>query len=263
MGRMCGELSHDLKSTDGFKTKDKKQFAHRASVYLADLNFIHPFSDGNGRIQRLFLQNLAQRCGFSLDYQKLKKTKWMEASIDSYNQPVMGQHAKMSAVIEGAISGPSLDCNHLMTSCWSKSSTGKKYPYYLCRNKSCEMKGKSIPRDEIEDAFQHVLKDLQPNRSRFELAAKMFTRTPAEEYKATLEAIATKRDQDERDDLIFRHIEARERLALDKADVLENYQMVRNALLAETVETKKELEEEPDLLRQLHRRYNRDDGFGR
>lgn len=61
-----------------------------------------------------------------------------------------------------------------MTSCWSQSSTGKKYPYYLCRNKSCEMKGKSIPRDEIEDAFQHVLKDLQPNRSRFELAAKMF-----------------------------------------------------------------------------------------
>jgi len=108
MGRMCGELSHDLKSTDGFKTKDKKQFAHRASVYLADLNFIHPFPDGNGRIQRLFLQNLAQRSGFSLDYQKLKKTKWMEASIDSYNQPMMGQHTKMSAVIEGAISGPSL-----------------------------------------------------------------------------------------------------------------------------------------------------------
>lgn len=107
MGRFCGELGHDLKSTDGFKTKDKKQFAHRASVYMADLNFIHPFPEGNGRIQRLFLQNLAQRSGFSLDHQKLKKTTWMEASIDSYNQPVMGEHRKMTAVIEGSISGPS------------------------------------------------------------------------------------------------------------------------------------------------------------
>ncbi|WP_415810467.1 Fic/DOC family protein [Litorimonas haliclonae] len=104
MERLCGELSHDLKSTDGFKTKDKKQFAHRASVYLADLNFIHPFPEGNGRIQRLFLQNLAERSDFSLNYNKLRKSSWIEASIDSYKQPVMGAHREMGAVIEGAIS---------------------------------------------------------------------------------------------------------------------------------------------------------------
>ena len=74
--------------------------------------------------------------------------------------------------------------------------------------------------------------------------------------------MSLKRDQDERDDLIFRHIEARERLTLEKADVLENYQMVRNALLAETVKSQKVKEQEPELLRQL-RRSSRDNGLGR
>ena len=74
--------------------------------------------------------------------------------------------------------------------------------------------------------------------------------------------MSLKRDQDERDDLIFRHIEARERLTLEKADVLENYQMVRNALLAETLKSQKVKEQEPELLRQL-RRSSRDNGLGR
>ena len=74
--------------------------------------------------------------------------------------------------------------------------------------------------------------------------------------------MSLKRDQDERDDLIFRHIEARERLTLEKADVLENYQMVRNALLAETAQSQQAKEQEPERLRQLHRR-SRDNGLGR
>ena len=40
-----------------------------------------------------------------------------------------------------------------------------------------------------------------------------------------------KRDQTERDNLIFRHIEARGRLEREKADALENYRMVKTALL--------------------------------
>ena len=74
--------------------------------------------------------------------------------------------------------------------------------------------------------------------------------------------LSLKRDQSERDGLIFSHIEARERLADVQADVMENYQMVRNALLAESAQSLEPLEEEPEILRQLHRR-QRDDGLGR
>jgi len=39
------------------------------------------------------------------------------------------------------------DCNNPLTACWSKSSTGKKHPYYLCHNKACVSSRKSIRRD--------------------------------------------------------------------------------------------------------------------
>lgn len=45
------------------------------------------------------------------------------------------------------------------------------------------------------------------------------------------------RDQKERDDLIFKHINARRRLEPEKADILARYQMVREALLAPSPHT--------------------------
>ncbi len=42
------------------------------------------------------------------------------------------------------------DCDKPMTSCWSKSGTGKKHAYYLCRTKDCPSANKSIRHDTIE-----------------------------------------------------------------------------------------------------------------
>ncbi|WP_170550437.1 recombinase family protein [Ruegeria atlantica] len=66
------------------------------------------------------------------------------------------------------------ECGYSLTSCWSKSGTGKRYPYYLCHHKGCNQRGKSIARDKIEAEFEHVLKSLAPTERTFELAAQMF-----------------------------------------------------------------------------------------
>jgi DNA invertase Pin-like site-specific DNA recombinase len=66
------------------------------------------------------------------------------------------------------------DCNKPLTACWSKSSSGKKYPYYLCFTKGCESYRKSIPRDRVEQDFEALLKGMQPSRPVFEMAAAMF-----------------------------------------------------------------------------------------
>ena len=68
------------------------------------------------------------------------------------------------------------DCNKPLTACWSKSSTGKKYPYYyyLCFTKGCESYRKSIPRDRVEKDFEALLKSMRPSRPVFEIAAAMF-----------------------------------------------------------------------------------------
>ena len=39
-----------------------------AGRFLSDLNALHPFREGNGRVQRIFLQLLANNAGWQLDW---------------------------------------------------------------------------------------------------------------------------------------------------------------------------------------------------
>lgn len=65
------------------------------------------------------------------------------------------------------------DCEKPFTSCWSKSKTGAKHPYYMCFNKDCESYRKSIRRDDIEGAFSALLKTLRPAPALFSLVRAM------------------------------------------------------------------------------------------
>lgn len=66
------------------------------------------------------------------------------------------------------------DCGEPLTACWSRSSTGKKHPYYLCYNRDCVSARKSIPRDKLEDAFVQIVARLQPSEGMVTLARAMF-----------------------------------------------------------------------------------------
>ena len=59
-------------------------------------------------------------------------------------------------------------CGTRLTSCWAKGSHGR-YPYYHCREKSCEAYGRSIPRATIEGEFAELLKSLQPSATMFDM----------------------------------------------------------------------------------------------
>lgn len=55
------------------------------------------------------------------------------------------------------------DCGNPLTSCWSKSKTGKKHPYYMCFQKGCGSYRKSIRRDDLEGEFEGLLSQLTPS----------------------------------------------------------------------------------------------------
>lgn len=55
--------------------------AHRAGVFLTDLNMLHPFCEGNGRTQRELVRQLARYHGFELDYTRLDYAQYMAASV--------------------------------------------------------------------------------------------------------------------------------------------------------------------------------------
>ncbi len=56
-------------------------------------------------------------------------------------------------------------CDQPMTSCWSKSSTGKRYPYYWCQSRDCSEYRKSIRAEKIDAGFADILQSMTPSKS--------------------------------------------------------------------------------------------------
>lgn len=75
---------------------------------MADLNHIHPFPEGNGRTQRIFLELLGRQSGFRLAHVRLGRDQWLAASIDSFRQDArrkghFGSHELMTGLIASAL----------------------------------------------------------------------------------------------------------------------------------------------------------------
>lgn len=63
---------------------DRRAFAAGAAHFLAELNAIHAFRDGNGRTQLGFMTLLASKAGHPLDLEKLEPSRFLEAMIASF-----------------------------------------------------------------------------------------------------------------------------------------------------------------------------------
>ena len=59
-------------------------FARKAAHFISELNAIHPFREGNGRTQLVFLTILAARAGHPLNLRRLRPKKILEATIKSF-----------------------------------------------------------------------------------------------------------------------------------------------------------------------------------
>jgi site-specific DNA recombinase len=64
-------------------------------------------------------------------------------------------------------------CGEPLTGCWSKGRSAR-YAYYLCDTRHCAMTRKSIRREEMEKAFENLLRSLKPSEGLFNLAYQMF-----------------------------------------------------------------------------------------
>lgn len=62
---------------------DIDEFSKRAAHYMAEINVLHPFREGNGRTQREFIRSLALNSGFKLNWYSVNKDSLLKASIVS------------------------------------------------------------------------------------------------------------------------------------------------------------------------------------
>lgn len=67
-----------------FKGRTADQFAASAAKIISDINHCHPFREGNGRTQLIYLQQLGACAGHRIDLTRFKRKTWIAASIASH-----------------------------------------------------------------------------------------------------------------------------------------------------------------------------------
>ncbi len=94
------KLFKELKDNNYIKNcKDKNDLIKQLAYYLGEINAIHPFREGNGRCQRIFIEHLSFHLGYNFDFMKITPKEMMEASIESFN----GNNTKLELSISKAL----------------------------------------------------------------------------------------------------------------------------------------------------------------
>ena len=78
-----GELFARLRMESHLKGLGKEGFIGRVAFYIAEINALHPFREGNGRTQRAFANQLARNAGWELNLSDIDPDVLRQAYIES------------------------------------------------------------------------------------------------------------------------------------------------------------------------------------
>lgn len=76
-------ILNELKEENFLKDYDKKKLSNRLAYYMAELNVLHPFREGNGRTIREFIRQLSLRNGYEFNIKNVNPNEMLKASIIS------------------------------------------------------------------------------------------------------------------------------------------------------------------------------------
>jgi cell filamentation protein len=69
-----------LTEKDFLKRLTPADFAKEVAHIVGDVNYVHPFREGNGRAQLFYLEQLAARAGHPIDLTRVDPSFWVDAS---------------------------------------------------------------------------------------------------------------------------------------------------------------------------------------
>ena len=78
---MRSQIFEPLKKEKFLSGLNAEDLSKRLAYYYKELNFAHPFKEGNGRTQREFIKELASKNGFSLDWGKADTKELFETTV--------------------------------------------------------------------------------------------------------------------------------------------------------------------------------------
>lgn len=76
-------IFHNLHKSNFLKGIDSNEFIDKFVELYCELNYLHPFREGNGRIQRLFLSMLLKHNGKKIGFPEIDEDLFMIATIKS------------------------------------------------------------------------------------------------------------------------------------------------------------------------------------
>jgi cell filamentation protein len=93
------DVHRRIVAADYFKGSTGATFAEEAGRIIGDVNYVHPFREGNGRTQLLYLKQFSLNAGHSLDLRHIDANAWFEASRRAHD----ANYAPMGKVIGAAL----------------------------------------------------------------------------------------------------------------------------------------------------------------
>ena len=91
----------ELEEENYLKNLSCEEFIPRLAYYLAELNALHPFREGNGRTTREFARQLALNAGYQLDWEKIPgPAEIINAFVDSFNS----NNKRLESILDEIIS---------------------------------------------------------------------------------------------------------------------------------------------------------------
>jgi cell filamentation protein len=75
-------------------------FAQAAGTIIGDINYVHPFREGNGRTQLQYLEQLCDRAGHILDVRDIDGEAWIEASQRAHDGDYRPMADEIARVID-------------------------------------------------------------------------------------------------------------------------------------------------------------------
>ena len=81
----ANDIFTKLARENWLKGLDAVALSKRLAHYLSEINALHPFREGNGRVQRIFISQLSQSAGYQLDYSDLEQEQIYRAMELGFN----------------------------------------------------------------------------------------------------------------------------------------------------------------------------------
>lgn len=96
------DVHRRLVASDFLRGLSPAEFSAGAANIIGDVNYVHPFREGNGRTQMYYLKQLAERAGHPIDLTRIDAAGWLAASKASHG----GDYSFMARLIANALMQP-------------------------------------------------------------------------------------------------------------------------------------------------------------